>query len=182
MSCEVQKMRASQEAYLQSQDLAFGISFFFFFFLFVVNFVIHWNEKALGSHFWLNYRMFQTSLPDNSLLKTQALEHKLIQQVSVLSYLVHFVTPNCLDFNECKEDILCFWWHILNSVLTKPLLGTFLRVNNSNPVFGFSVSQTTLWWFLALCEKFVKMFEEFLLLPWNHWQPWLLLCLLISSA
>lgn len=114
-----------------------------------------------------------SNVPARSLLKIQALEHKLFQQVSVLSYPVHFVTPNCLDFNECKEDILCIWWHILNSVLTKPLLGTFLRVNNSNPVFGFSVSQTTLWWFLALCEKFVKMFicEEFLLLSWNHWHP-----------
>ena len=50
--------------------LYFCPSFFFFFFkfLFVVNFVIHWNEKALGSH------VFPIPIPPPTSLPT--LRHK----------------------------------------------------------------------------------------------------------
>ena len=41
--------------------------FFFFNFLFVVNFVIHWNEKALGSHVFPIPIPPPTSLPTRSL-------------------------------------------------------------------------------------------------------------------
>lgn len=92
------------------------------------------NESIPGSRFpksrfgirdfWLNYRIFQTSLPDNSLLTAQALEHKLVQQVSALNYPVQFVTPNYLGSNGCREEILCIWWHILISDLTRTLPGT----------------------------------------------------------
>ena len=42
-------------------------SFFFIFFLFVVNSVIHWNEKALGSHVFPIPITPPTSLPTRSL-------------------------------------------------------------------------------------------------------------------
>lgn len=83
MGYEAQKMRTSQKAGLQGQDLAFG--------------------------FLTELQDAQTSLPDNSLLTAQAPEHKLVQQVSALNYPTHFVTPNCLDFHECREGILRIW-------------------------------------------------------------------------
>ena len=45
----------------------FPLIFLFFFFLFVVNFVIHWNEKALGSHVFPIPIPPPTSLPTHSL-------------------------------------------------------------------------------------------------------------------
>ena len=38
----------------------------FFFFLFVVNFVIHWNEKALGSHVFCSVQSMSSSPWQNS--------------------------------------------------------------------------------------------------------------------
>ena len=52
---------------VESGDLALLFTFFFIFiyiiFLFVVNFVIHWNEKALGSHVFPIPIPTPTSLP-----------------------------------------------------------------------------------------------------------------------
>lgn len=118
-------------------------------------------------NFWLTYRMFQTSQPDNSLLNAQGLEHKLVQQVSALNYPAYFVISNCLDFNGCREEILCIWWLILNSGLTSFLPGT-LRVGNSKPVSSSSILDNTVAG--SAIQSLLKMSicEECLLPFWRH--------------
>lgn len=138
MSIDLLKDEVKQHCQLHLNSTCTPISVKVLFTYLYIHFSVHGvrsseNEDIPGSrfpksrfgiwNFWLNYRMFQTSLPD-LLLTTQALEHKLIQQVSALNYSVHFVTPNCLDFNWYRKEILCIWWHMLNSVLARPLPGT----------------------------------------------------------
>ena len=60
-------------------DCACSLSlFFFFFFFFVVNFVIHWNEKALGSH------VFHIPIPPPTSLPTRSLQVLPEHQVPAL--------------------------------------------------------------------------------------------------
>ena len=51
--------------------------FLFLFFLFVVNFVIHWNEKALGSHvFQISFYMSNNSF-HNNISSIQMIHHQI---------------------------------------------------------------------------------------------------------
>ena len=106
------------------------LSFFSFFFLFVVNFVIHWNEKALGSH------VFPIPMKGDYFLKAQSSLGFVI-----LQFLVFF---------------LSLWMSLQSPLLAPPLLT--IKPWTSWTFFHFSTSATFIWHLIEIlyfsCSKF----------------------------
>ena len=79
------------------------IFFLFFFFLFVVNFVIHWNEKALGSH------VFPIPIPPPTSLSTRSLQVLLEHQVRALVSCIQPGPVICFTLDSIHFSMLFSW-------------------------------------------------------------------------
>ena len=66
-------------------QLRFIFIFIIIIFLFVVNFVIHWNEKALGSH------VFPILIPPPTSLPTRSLQFTAVEEYA--SGIIPWVSP-----------------------------------------------------------------------------------------
>ena len=99
------------------EDLWFFFIFLFYFLLilFVVNFVIHWNEKALGSHFFPIPIPPPTSLPTLSL---QVLpEHQVNKPWNITQPLKRSLILNKEDpFRKKWNDHCVSFWGCQNRV------------------------------------------------------------------
>ena len=82
--------------------------FYFILFLFVVNFVIHWNEKALGSH------VFPIPIPPPTSLPTRSLQVLPEHQVWVLVSCIQPGPVICFTLDSIHVSML-FSWNILPS-------------------------------------------------------------------
>ena len=78
-------------------------SFFFFFFLFVVNFVIHWNEKALGS------QVFLIPIPPPTALPTRSLQVLPEHQVPALVSCIQPGPVICFTLDSIHVSMLFSW-------------------------------------------------------------------------
>ena len=77
--------------------------FFFFFFLFVVNSVIHWNEKALGSH------VFPIPIPPPTSLPTRSLQVLPEHQVRALVSCIQPGPVICSTLDSIHVSMLFSW-------------------------------------------------------------------------
>ena len=76
---------------------------FYLFFLFVVNFVIHWNEKALGSH------VFPIPIPPPTSLPTRSLQVLPEHQVRVLVSCIQPGPVICFIHDSIHVSMLFSW-------------------------------------------------------------------------
>ena len=77
--------------------------FLFFFFLFVVNFVIHWNEKALGSH------VFPIPIPPPTSLPTRSLQVLPEHQIQALVSCIQPGPVICFTLDSIHVSMLLSW-------------------------------------------------------------------------
>ena len=82
---------------------ASGSFLFFFFSLFVVNFVIHWNEKALGSH------VFPIPIPPPTSLHTRSLQVLPGHQVRALVSCIQPGPVICFTLDSIHVSMLFSW-------------------------------------------------------------------------
>ena len=76
---------------------------FFFFFLFVVNFVIHWNETAMGLH------VFPIPIPPPASLSTRSLQVFPVHQVQALVSCIHPGLVICFTLDSIHVSMLFSW-------------------------------------------------------------------------
>ena len=87
----------------ESVWLSTHIFFFFFLFLFVVNFVIHWNEKALGS------RVFPIPIPPPTSLRIRSLQVLSEHQVRALVSCIQPGPVICFTLDSIHVSMLFSW-------------------------------------------------------------------------
>ena len=75
----------------------------FFFFFFVVNFVIHWTEKAMGSH------VFPIPIPPPTSLPTRSLQVLTEHQVRVLFSCIQPGPVICFTLDSTHVSMLFSW-------------------------------------------------------------------------
>ena len=77
--------------------------FFFFFFFFVVNFVIHWNETAMGLH------VFPIPIPPPTSLSTRSLQVFPEHQVWALVSCIQPGLVICFTLDNIRVSMLFSW-------------------------------------------------------------------------